>query len=402
MLPLSSRLAQLRASPTIAMGSLVRRLRAEGRDIIPLANGEPDFVPPENVKRAGIEAIRNNVLKYTDAEGTLALRKALSDKFKKSGIDYPPNQIVVSSGTKPLLHAALMAMTDPGDEVIIPAPFWPSHPDIVRLVGAVPVAVAGSPESRFRLTPELLEKAITARTRALLLNAPSNPTGAAYSRNELQALIGVLKRHPAVWVLTDEIYEHITYEGHSAIPLAALDASFADRVVTTNGFSKGYAMMGWRVGFAGGPPAIMAAISAIVSQLVGCPSSISQEAAVEALTGDQSFVAEFVRVFQQRRDLAVKAINATPGLRCATPEGTFYLFVECSGVMGRRLPNGKVIETDEDFVMGAIEFAGVATVHGSVFGLSPFFRISYALDTGQLEEAMRRLNRFCTELVGAG
>lgn len=400
MAEVSSRVSKFGASPTIAMGALVRRLRSEGRDIIPLVNGEPDFVPPEAVKRAGVAAIENNVLQYTDAEGTPALRKALSAKFKESGIDCEPGQVVVSSGTKPLLHAALMAMTDDGDEVIIPTPCWPSHPDIVKIAGAQAVMAVGSPDNAFRLTPELLERHITPRTRALILNAPSNPTGASYSRQEMQQLIEVLKRHPRVWVLTDEIYEHITYEGHMAVPFAAVDPTFAHRVVTTNGFSKGYAMMGWRVGFAGGSPEIMTPIAAIIGQIVGCPSSISQAAAVEALTCDQSYLREFAKVFQQRRDLAVQSINATPGLRCTNPEGAFYLFVDCSGVLGCRLPNGKTIESDEDFVRGAIEFAGVAAVHGAVFGLSPYFRISYALDTNQLREALHRLDVFCSALLG--
>ncbi len=400
MTHISARMSQFRPSPTTAMSALVRKLKAEGRNIIGLVSGEPDFPTPENIKEAGIRAITANNLKYTDVDGTPALRRALSAKFKReNGLDYPPDQIVVTSGAKPLLHAALMAMTDPGDEVIIPAPHWVSHPDIARIAGAVPVAVPCPPGTGFRLSPEALEAAITPRTRVLILNSPNNPTGTAYQADDLLALIVVLKRHPDIWVLTDEIYEHIRFDGHASPSIAALDPAIAERVVTANGFSKGYVMTGWRMGYAGGPAPMMKAIKLLIGQLVGAPSSIAQDAALEALTGDQSFIPRNAAVFQERRDIALQALQQMPGLRCHVPEGAFYLFGDCSGVIGRKQPDGKVIETDEDFVLGAIEHAGVAVVPGSAFGMSPYFRLSYSLDTAQLRIAMERLRRYCNELV---
>ena len=399
MTQISARLGQFRPSPTVAMSALVRKLKAEGRDIIGLVGGEPDFATPEPIKQAGIRAINENSTRYTDVGGTLALRKAISAKFKRdNGLDYPPDQIVASSGTKPLLHAALIAMLDPGDEVIIPAPHWVSHPDIVRIAGGVPVAVPGDPNNGFRLTPEALDAAITPRTRVLILNSPNNPTGTAYQEDELRALAAVLKRHPAIWVLTDEIYEHIRFDNRPVPSLATVDKEMAERTVTANGLSKGYVMTGWRIGFAGGPPAMMKAINLIIGQLVGPPSAISQAAAVEALEGDQGFITENARVFQERRDIALQVLQQTPGLRCHVPEGAFYLFADCSETIGKTRPDGKVIETDEDFVLGSIEHAGVALVPGSAFGLSPYFRLSYSLDTGQLRVAMDRLRRYCNEL----
>jgi aspartate aminotransferase len=392
-------MGQFRPSPTASMSALVRELKAKGRDIIGLVGGEPDFATPDPIKQAGIDAIRGNNTRYTDVDGTIALRQALSAKFKReNGLDYKPDQIVVSSGTKPLLHAALLAMTDPGDEVIIPAPHWVSHPDITRIVGAVPVAVPCPPETGFRLAPAALEAAITPRTRVLILNSPNNPTGSAYQEDELLEIIAVLKRHPDIWVLTDEIYEHIRFDGFIAPSIAALDPEIGERTVTANGFSKGYVMTGWRIGFAGGPAPMMKAIKLIIGQLVGSPSAISQAAALEAINGDQAFIAENAAIFQERRDIALQVLQQTPGLRCHVPEGAFYLFADCSGTIGRTLPDGKTIETDEDFVRGAIEHAGVALVPGSAFGLSPYFRLSYSLDTAQLRVAMDRLRRYCNEL----
>lgn len=399
MAHISARMGQFRPSPTVSTSELVRRLRAEGRDIIGLVGGEPDFATPDSIKQAGIRAIEANNTRYTDVDGTPALRQALSDKFaRENGLDYAPDQIVVTSGTKPLLHAALMAMTDPGDEVLIPAPHWVSHPDITRIAGAVPVSVPCSPENGFRLTGALLEAAITPRTRVLVLCSPNNPTGTAYSAADLADLAGVLRRHSDIWVLTDEIYEHIRFEGVAVPSMAAVAPDLAERTVTANGFSKGYVMTGWRVGFAGGPRPMMKAIKLLIGQLVGSPSAIAQAAAVEALTGPQDFLAENAAVFQERRDIALQILQQSPGLRCHVPEGAFYLFADCSGVMGRVMPNGKTIETDVDFVHGMIEGAGVAVVPGSAFGLSPFFRMSYSMDTGQLRTAMERMRRFCNEL----
>jgi aspartate aminotransferase len=395
----SARMSQFRPSATGVMGALVRRLTAEGRSVIGLVGGEPDFPTPDNIKQAGIDAITTNNTRYTDTDGIVPLREALAAKFRReNGLDFRIDQIVVTSGVKPLLHAALVAMTDPGDEVIVPAPCWVSHPDIARIAGAVPVTVPCPPQTGLRLSSEALEAAITPRTRVLILNSPNNPTGTAYQRDDLLALIAVLKRHPDIWVLTDEIYEHIRFDGKSAPSIAAMDKDFASRVVTANGFSKGYVMTGWRLGFAGGPPEMMKAIRLLIGQLIGSPSAIAQAAALEALTGDQSFIQANAAIFQERRDIALQTLRQTPGLRCHTPEGAFYLFADCSGVIGKTLPNGKVIETDEDFVLGAIEFAGVALVPGSAFGLSPYFRLSYSLDTDQLRTAMDRLRRYCNEL----
>ena len=399
MTHISTRMGQFRPSPTIATSELVRRLRAEGRDIIGLVGGEPDFATPDSIKQAGIRAIEMNNTRYTDVDGTPALRQALSEKFKReNNLDYAPDQIVVTNGTKPLLHAALMAMTDPGDEVIIPAPHWVSHPDITRIVGAVPISVPCPPETGFRLDPAALEAAITPRTRALILNSPNNPTGTAYTVEDLQGLIAVLKRHPGIWVLTDEIYEHIRFDGVAVPSIAALDPEIAERTVTANGFSKGYVMTGWRVGFAGGPRPMMKAIKLLIGQLIGSPGAIAQAAAVEALQGPQDFLATNAAVFQERRDIALQILQQSPGLRCHVPEGAFYLFADCSGVIGRTMPNGRVIETDTDFVHGMIEAGGVAVVPGSAFGLSPFFRMTYSLDTGQLRTAMERIRRFCNDL----
>lgn len=399
MAHISARMGQFRPSPTVSTSELVRRLRSEGRDIIGLVGGEPDFPTPDNVKRAGIRAIETNHTRYTDVDGIPALRQALSDKFRRdNGLDYAPDQIVVSSGTKPLLHAALLAMTDPGDEVVIPAPHWVSHPDIARIAGAVPVSVPCPPENGFRLTGAALEAAITPRTRVLVLCTPNNPTGSAYSAADLVDLAATLRRHPDLWVLTDEIYEHIRFDGVAVPSLAAVAPDLADRIVTANGFSKGYVMTGWRVGFAGGPRPVMKAIKLLVGQLLGSPSAIAQAAAVEALTGPQDFLAENAAVFKERRDIALQILQQSPGLRCHVPEGAFYLFADCSGTLGRTTPKGKVIETDTDFVHGMIDEAGVAVVPGSAFGVSPFFRMSYSLDTGQLRVAMERMRRFCNEL----
>ena len=399
MTQVSARMGQFRPSPTVATSELVRRLRAQGRDIIGLVGGEPDFATPANVKQAGIHAIETNNTRYTDVDGTPALRQALSDKFKReNGLDYAPDQIVVTNGTKPLLHAALMAMTDPGDEVMIPAPHWVSHPDITRIVGAVPVSIPCPAETGFRLDPRALEAAITPRTRVLILNSPNNPTGTVYSMDDLQGLIAVLKRHPDIWVLTDEIYEHIRFDGVPVPSIAALDPEIAERTVTANGFSKGYVMTGWRVGFAGGPRPVMKAIKLLVGQLLGSPGAIAQAAAVEALNGPQAFIGENAVIFQERRDIALRSLQQSPGLRCHVPEGAFYLFADCTGVVGRTMPDGKTIETDTDFVHGMIEHGGVAVVPGSAFGLSPFFRMTYSLDTGQLRTAVDRIRRFCNEL----
>jgi aspartate aminotransferase len=399
MTKLASRAADFRPSQTLAMRGLVMRLRGEGQDIIPLLGGEPDYFTPENVKQAGIQAIRANQTKYTRADGTPELRQALSEKFKRdNNLDYSPEQIVISMGTKPILHATMLLVTDPGDEVIVPAPFWVSYPDIARIVGAVPVSVPGALGNGFRLQPEALERAITPRSRVLVLNSPNNPTGTIYTMEDLRALGTVLRRHPDVWVLADEIYEHIRFEG-GAVPSMAAVPGFADRVVTASGFSKGYAMTGWRIGYAGGPLEIIRAIGAVVSQLCGPPNSISQAAGLEALTGDQGFLQENVAVLRHRRDIALQALGQMPGLACHQPEGAFYLFVDVSGMLGKKLPGGAPIASDEDFCRGALHHVGVALMPGKEFGLSPFFRLSYSIATEDLKRALERLRRYCNELV---
>jgi aspartate aminotransferase len=383
----------------MAMTAHVRRLRSEGHDIVLLLSGEPDFAAPGPAAEAGIAAIREGDTKYTVAEGSIELRRALSAKFKRDNdLDYAPDQIVVSSGSKPLLHAALLLMADPGDEVIVPAPYWATYPDMVRIAGAVPVIVPGSPGNGFRLRPEALAAAITPRTRALILNSPNNPTGTIYSADDLHALADVLRAHPAIWALTDEIYEHLRFEG-GAMPSLAAIPGFADRVVTTGGFSKGYAMTGWRMGFAGGPKPMMQAIGGVVSQLVGAPNTISQAAALAALSSGPAFLADNAALFRQRRDIALQALRQMPGIRCHQPEGAFYLFADISGAIGKRLPGGARIETDEDFCRGALDHAGVALHPGSSFGLSPYFRLSYAVATADLRRGLDRLRRYCNELA---
>lgn len=386
-------------SGTLAMGALARRLKSEGRDIISLAAGEPDFDTAENIKAAGIRAIRDNVTKYTPSDGTPALKQALSRKLRDdNGLDYKPEQILVASGTKPILLAAMLALTDPGDEVIVPAPYWVSYPQIARIVGAVPVFVPCQAESGFRLQPAALEAAITPRSRVLILNTPHNPTGAVYNAEDLAKLVPVLLRHPDLWIVTDEIYEHICY-GAKAMSLAAVDPRIAARTVTTNGFSKSYVMTGWRLGFAAGDLPVIRAMTDLLGNIAGPPSSISQAAAVEALGGDRTFLQTNAKSFQHRRDLTVASLNQMPGISCVAPEGTFYVFASCAGFLGRHAPDGTVIASDDDFVRSVAEHAGVVMVSGAAFGASPCFRISYALDAALLETGLDRLRRFCNTLV---
>jgi aspartate aminotransferase len=396
---LAERVGQFAPSGTLKMTALARQLAAEGREIIALSSGEPDFPTPDNIKEAGIRAIRENVTKYTATDGTPDLKRAISRKLAAdNGLDYPPEQIVVANGTKPLLLAAMMALADPGDEVIVPAPYWVSYPEVARIVGASPVFVPCPASSGFRLQPDALEAAITERTRVLVITSPHNPTGAVYRREDMEALVPVLRRHPRLWVLTDEIYEHIFYNGGKPVSFAAVDRDLAERVVVTNGFSKGYVMTGWRLGFAAGPRPAIQAMSKILGNIAGPPNAISQAAAVEALLGEQPYLEHNVAVFRERRDLAVEALNQMPGITCAPPDGAFYLFAGCAGVLGRRAPDGAVIASDTDFVHCAAMHAGVVMVPGSAFGLSPYFRITYALATDRLRTALERLRRFCNAL----
>jgi aspartate aminotransferase len=395
----AARLAAIKPSPTIAVTSLARELQAAGRDVIGLGAGEPDFDTPEHVKQAAIEAMRAGQTKYTAVDGTPALKAAVAAKFKReNGLDYAPDEITVGSGGKQVIYNALMATLNPGDEVVIPAPYWVSYPDMALLAGGVPVIVACPEESGFKLRPEDLDAAITPRTRWLILNSPSNPTGAAYTAAELKALTEVLLRHPQVWVLSDDIYEHLVYDGFEFRTAAAIEPALRPRCLTMNGVAKAYAMTGWRIGYGGGPKELIKAIAIIQSQSTSNPCSISQAAAVAALNGPQGFMAEWVATFKQRRDLVVDLLNQAPGLRCHRPEGAFYVYPSCAGMIGRRTPDGQELRNSEDVSRYLLEREGVAVVHGTAFGLDPFFRISYATSTALLDDACRRIIRACAAL----
>ena len=396
---LAQRLGRIKPSPTIAVTMKARELKAAGRDVIGLGAGEPDFDTPENIKAAAIAAINKGDTKYTNVDGTDALKKAICAKFKReNNLDYKPEQVTVGTGGKQVLYNALMATLDEGDEVIIPAPYWVSYPDIVLLADAKPVVVACNANHQFKLQPEDLEKAITPKTKWLILNSPSNPTGAAYSRAELKALADVLVKHPHVWVLTDDMYEHLVYDDFEFATIAEVEPKLYDRTLTMNGVSKSYCMTGWRIGYAAGPVELIKAIAKVQSQSTSNPTSISQAAAVEALNGPQDFIAKHNVSFKQRRDLVVEMLNKAPGLHCHKPEGAFYVYPSCAGVIGKTTPQGKKIETDDDFVTYLLEAEGVAAVQGSAFGLSPFFRISYATSTEALTEACTRIQRACAAL----
>ena len=397
---LAERLSRIKPSPTNALTGKVLELKAAGRDIIGLGAGEPDFETPENVKQAGIRAIREGETRYTAIPGTMALRQAICGKLKReNGLDYAPDEVIVSCGGKQVLYNAFVATLDEGDEVIVPTPYWVSYPDMVLLAGGTPVFVDGREERGFRIAPEDLEAAIGPRTKWVLINSPSNPSGAAYTADELAALCAVVRRHEHVWILTDDMYEHIVYDGFSFATPAAVDPSLKDRTLTVNGVSKAYCMTGWRLGYAAGPKALIRAMSVVQSQSSTHTSSISQAAAVEALNGPQDFLAENARVFQQRRDLCIAMLNQARGLRCGTPEGAFYLYISCAGAIGRKTPDGATIGDDTDFVTYLLESEGVAVVQGAAFGLSPYFRISYAASNAELEEACRRIQRACASLA---
>jgi aspartate aminotransferase len=396
---IASRIGRIKPSPTVAAGQKARELRAQGRDIISLDAGEPDFDTPDSIKEAAIAAIRAGQTKYTAVDGTPALKEAIAAKFKReNGLDYATSQITVGVGGKHVLFNALMATLDPGDEVIVPAPYWVSYPDMTILADGKPVFVECPAAKGFKLQPADLERAIGPRTKWLVLNSPSNPTGAAYTRAELKALAEVLLRHPQVHVLNDDMYEHLVYDGFEFSTIAQVEPGLYDRTLTVNGVSKAYAMTGWRIGYAGGPPELIKAIAKIQSQSTTNPSSISQAAAVAALNGPQDFIPERAAVFQERRDLVVSMLNQASGLSCHRPEGAFYVFPSCAGTIGRRTPDGTVIASDEDFANYLLLEAGVSVVFGAAFGLSPFFRISYATSTALLEEACRRIQRACGNL----
>jgi len=393
-------LSRIKPSPTVALTGKVAELKAAGRDIIGLGAGEPDFDTPDHVKQAGIDAINRGDTKYTAVSGTMALREAIAGKFKReNGLVYAPDQITVGCGGKQVLYNAFMATLNPGDEVIIPAPYWVSYPDMVLLAGGAPVIVEAGINSGFKMSAEALEAAITPRTKWFLLNSPSNPTGAAYSRDEMRALADVLLRHEHVRVMTDDIYEHIIYGDFEFTTMAQVEPGLYDRTLTVNGLAKAYSMTGWRVGYAGGPKDIIAAMNKVQSQSTTHTSSISQAAGVEALNGPQDFMTDWVETFRTRRDLVAAALDAMPGLSCPTPDGAFYVFPSCAGAIGKKTPGGMAINNDTDFVTGLLEDEGVAVVQGAAFGLEPHFRVSYATATETLEEAMVRIRRFCESLI---
>ncbi|WP_029059046.1 pyridoxal phosphate-dependent aminotransferase [Stappia stellulata] len=391
-------LARVKPSATIAVTNKARELKAAGRDVIGLGAGEPDFDTPENVKAAAIQAIQEGKTKYTAVDGIPELKAAIAGKFKReNGLTYETGQITVGTGGKQVLYNALIATINPGDEVIIPTPYWVSYPDMVLLAGGEPVIVEAD-KTTFKITPEALEAAITPKTKWVIFNSPSNPSGAGYSRADLKAITDVLMRHPHVWVMTDDMYEHLVYDDFEFTTPAQVEPGLYDRTLTVNGVSKAYAMTGWRIGYAGGPAELIKAMAKIQSQSTSNPCSIAQWAAVEALNGPQDFIPANNEVFKGRRDLVVSMLNQATGIDCPVPEGAFYVFPSCAGTIGKTAPSGKVIESDEDFVTELLETEGVAVVHGSAFGLGPNFRISYATSTEALEKACERIQRFCANL----
>jgi aspartate aminotransferase len=396
---LADRLARITPSATLAMTKRALEMKAAGRDVVSLSAGEPDFDTPANVQEAAIAAMRRGETRYTAVDGTPELKRAIAAKFKReNGLDYAPNQIIVGTGGKQVLYNAFMATLSAGDEVIIPAPYWVSYPDMVLLAEGEPVAVPCAQNNGFKLRAEELEEAITSKTKWLLLNSPSNPTGAAYSAAELRALADVLLRHPQVWVLTDDMYEHLVFDGFKFTTIAQIEPKLYPRTLTVNGVSKAYCMTGWRIGFGGGPAELIKAMATIQSQSTSNPSSISQAASVEALNGPKDFIPKHNASFKARRDLVVEMLNRAPALFCPRPEGAFYVYPSCAGTLGKRTPKGKVIENDTDFVEYLLEAEGVAVVQGVAFGLSPHFRISYATSTAALTEACSRIQRACAAL----
>lgn len=395
----ADRLSRIKPSPTLAVTNKAAELKAAGRDVIGLGAGEPDFDTPDHIKAAAKAAIDAGETKYTAVAGTMALRKAICAKFKReNNIDYTPEQVQVACGGKQSIYNAMMATLNPGDEVIIPAPYWVSYPDITLLAEGTPVFIDCPASDGFKLRPEALDKAITPKTKWLILNSPSNPTGAAYTEAEMKALTDVLLKHPHVWVMSDDIYEHIVYDDFKFVTPVQVEPKLYDRTLTLNGVSKAYCMTGWRVGYAAGPVAVINAMNKVQSQSTTHTSSVSQAAAVAALNGDHSFIAKNNAAFKGRRDLVVKMINECEGLECPTPEGAFYVYPSCAGVIGKTTPDGKTIKTDEDFVTYLLETEGVAAVHGEAFGLSPFFRISYATSNEVLTDACTRIKRACAAL----
>jgi aspartate aminotransferase len=396
---LSEALGRIQPSPTIAVTQKARDLKAAGRDVIGLGAGEPDFDTPDNIKEAAIAAIRRGETKYTAVEGIPELRAAVARKFKReNNLDYTVAQTFVAPGGKTIVYNALMATLNPGDEVICVAPYWVSYPDIVLLGGGKPVIVSARLEDGFRLTPAALAAAITPKTKWLIFNQPSNPTGACYTRAQLKALTDVLLQHPQVWILTDDMYEHLVYGSFKFSTVAEVEPKLYERTLTMNGVSKAYAMTGWRIGYCGGPESLIKAMAKLQSQSASNASSISQWASVEALNGTQDFIPKFQKVFEERRDLVVSMLNQAHGIECPKPEGAFYVYPTIRKLIGKTAPSGKLIATDEDFASELLESEGVAVVHGAAFGMSPFFRVSYATSNKALEDACHRIQRFCGNL----
>ena len=395
---ISDSLKRIKPSPTIAVTQKARELRAAGKDVIGLGAGEPDFDTPENIKDAAINAIKSGDTKYTAVDGTVELKKAISQKFKReNNLEYSQEQITVGAGGKHVIYNLMMATLNKGDEVIIPAPYWVSYPDIVLLAGANPVVVECPEEQGFKITAKDLQEKITNNTKWLILNSPSNPTGACYSEQEIRNLAQVLKRNPHVNILSDDIYEHIIYDGFKFFTIAQIP-ELKNKVVTMNGVSKAYAMTGWRIGYAAGDKEIIKAIAKIQSQSTTNPSSISQAAAVEALNGSQEFISIRSKAFQERRDFVVHSLNSIEGINCLKPDGAFYVFPSCKALIGKKDPNGNVINNDTDFVKSLLEHSGIAVVQGSAFGLEGFFRISYATSMENLKKALDKIKNFCKEL----
>jgi aspartate aminotransferase len=393
-------LLRVKPSATMVMTQKARDLKNAGRDIISLSVGEPDFDTPDNIKKAAIAAIERGETKYTPVAGIPPLREAIAQKFKReNGLDYKASQTIVGTGGKHILFNALLATVNPGDDVIIPAPFWVSYPEMVAIAGGNPVIVPTTAEHGFKLRAEDLDRAITPKTKWLLINSPSNPSGAAYSRDEMKALTDVLLRHPHVWILTDDIYEHLTYGDFTFVTPAQVEPNLIDRTLTMNGVSKSYAMTGWRIGYAAGPEHLIKAMDMLQGQQTSGACSIAQWASVEALTGPQHFIAERRKAFEDRRDLVVSMLNQAKYLKCPSPEGAFYVYPSCNDALGRKTQDGKIIENDVDFVTALLEQEGVAVVQGSAFGLGPNFRVSYATSTAVLENACTKIQRFCASLA---
>ena len=395
---ISNNLKKIKPSPTLAVTQKARELKAAGKDVIGLGAGEPDFDTPDNIKQAAISAIDAGDTKYTAVDGTPKLKKAIIEKFKRENkLNFETDQISVGAGGKQIIYNAMMATLNHGDEVIIPAPYWVSYPDIVLLAGGNPVIVKCSEKESFKISPEKLKNAITEKTKWLMLNSPSNPTGSCYTESEINSLADILKKNKQIHILSDDIYEHITYENFKFFTIAQVK-ELKDRILTMNGVSKSYAMTGWRIGYGAGPKELIKAMAKIQSQSTTNPSSISQAAAVEALNGKQDFIVERTKSFQQRRDFVLNELKSIKGVSCLKPEGAFYVFPSCSSLLGKKDPNGKFLKTDDDFVESLLENQGIAVVQGSAFGLNGFFRISYATSMDNLKKAMKKIKFFCENL----